>query len=176
KQIPIAATDEGVVKRAEWTLKLEPDGAILVSGVLAIEHKSPLGFVFDTPGGMKLLSCEVGGNAITPVDLGNGSLKVTLPPLAGSSSLSCSFTGRINALDPVEGTAKLSLPKVPLFIHSLLWRLDLPADYQAETHGNLKRLQGTANEPSSRITLQKNLCRDERPEVHVFYQRANLNR
>jgi hypothetical protein len=71
---------------------------------------------------------------------------------------------------------KLSLPKVPLFIHSLSWHLDLPAGYQSETHGNLKRSTAANSGPPSRISLTKNLCRDERPEVNVFYQRIDLNR
>jgi hypothetical protein len=174
--IPVAATAEGVVKESEWSMRIEPDGAMLLSGILAIEHKSQLDFVFDTPEGMKLLSCEAGGKPVSPVDLGDGNLKITLPAASGKSLLSCSFTGTITALDPVEGTMKLSLPKVPLFIHSLLWHLDLPAGYQAETHGNLKRAAGTGSGPPSKISLTKNLCRDERPEINVFYQRTNLNR
>jgi len=125
---------------------------------------------------MKLLSCEAGGRPVSPVDLGEGNLKVTLPAGAGKSLLSCSFTGTIKSLDPVEGTMKLTLPKIPLFIHSILWHLDLPSGYQAETHGNLKRTAGTGSAPPTRIALSKNLCRDERPEISVFYQRSNLNR
>jgi len=174
--IPVAATAEGVVTTADWSLKIEPDGAMLATGLLTIEHKSQLGFVFDTPEGMKLLSCEVGGKPVSPVDLGAGTLEVTLPSQADNSRLSCSFTGRTTALDPVAGTVRLALPKVPLFIHSLRWTLDLPAIYQAETHGNLKRLQPAPDAPPSRITLQKNLCRDERPEIQLFYQRSDLNR
>jgi hypothetical protein len=172
--IPVAATAEGVVTTAEWALKIEPDGAMLATGVLNIDHRSSLEFVFDTPPGMKLLSCDVGGKASPPVDLGQGVLKITLPASGENSKLSCSFTGRADALDPVEGTVSLSLPKIPLFIHSLLWRLDLPAGYQAETHGNLTRV--TSGDAATRITLRKNLCRDERPEVQVFYQRSDLNR
>lgn len=173
--IPVAATAEGVVTNSEWSLRIETDGAMLATGMLAIEHKSQLGFIFDTPDGMKLLSCEVGGKPVAPVDLGGGALKVTLTPSGGSTRLACSFTGRTAPLDPVEGTMKLALPKVPLFIHSLLWHLDLPSSYQAETHGNLMRVVAPSS-PPSRISLRKNLCRDERPEINVFYQRSDLNR
>jgi hypothetical protein len=174
--IPVAATAEGVVTSSEWSLRIETDGAMLATGMLVIEHKSQLGFIFDTPDGMKLLSCEVGGKPVAPVDLGGGTLKVTLTPSGGSTRLACSFTGRTAPLDPVEGTMKLALPKVPLFIHSLLWHLDLPSTYQAETHGNLMRIAVAPSSPPSRISLRKNLCRDERPEINVFYQRSDLNR
>lgn len=173
--IPVAATEEGVVKQAEWSVKIEPDGSMLATGMLMIEHKGPLGFVFDTPQDMKLLSCELGGRPVSPVDLGEGKLKITLPPQGENSRLVCSFTRTGSALDPVEGTLKLSLPRTPLFLHSLLWHIDLPPGYQAETHGNLTRIPATGGSPS-RISLRKNLCRDERPEIHVFYQRTDLNR
>jgi hypothetical protein len=174
--IPVAATADGVVNTAEWSLKIEPDGAMLATGDLKIEHKGQLGFVLDTPEGMKLLSCEVAGKPVLPVDLGAGALKITLPAQGASSRLTCAFTGRTTALDPVGGTVKLSLPKVPLFIHALVWCVDLPAGYQAETHGNLTRQQAATSAPPSRITLKKNLCRDERPEIQLFYQRSDLNR
>ena len=54
--------------------------------------------------------------------------------------------------------------------------VDLPPGYQAETHGNLTRVPATGGAQPSRITLQKNLCRDERPEIRVFYQRGDLLR
>ena len=172
--IPVAATAVGVVTTAEWTLKIEPDGAMLATGVLAIEHQGQLGFVLDTPPGMKLLSCEVAGKAVSPVDLGAGTLLVTLPAQAAHTRLNCAFTGRCDPLDPVEGTVRLALPKVPWFMHALLWQLDLPAGYQAETHGNLTRQQPAGGALPSRITLKKNLCRDERPEIQLFYQRSDL--
>lgn len=174
--IPVAATAEAVVTSAEWALKIEPDGAMLATGALTIGHRKQLGFVLDTPPGMKLLTCEVGGQQVAPVDLGQGVLQVTLPPRADkeSSRLVCSFTGRTEPLDPVEGTLSLALPKVALFMHELVWHLDLPAGYQAEAHGNLTRKPVAANAPPSRVTLAKNLCRDERPQVQLFYQRSNL--
>jgi hypothetical protein len=57
----------------------------------------------------------------------------------------------------------------------LLWHLELPSGVLAETHGNLTRIPSTSG-VTSRISLRKNLSRDERPEVQVFYQRADLNR
>jgi hypothetical protein len=172
--VPVAATEEGVVRQAEWSVKIEPDGSMLATGVLTIEHKGPLGFVFDTPQDMKLLSCELAGRPVSPIDLGEGRLKVALPSQSENSLLACAFTRTGAPLDPVEGTLKLSLPQTPLFLHSLLWHIDLPQGYQAETHGNLTRVP-TSGGPPSRISLRKNLCRDERPDIQVFYQRANLN-
>ena len=78
--IPVAVTEEGVVKQAEWSVKIEPDGSMLATGILNIEHKGPLGFVFDTPQDMKLLSCELGVRPVSPIDLGEGRLKVAFEP------------------------------------------------------------------------------------------------
>ena len=173
--VPVAATDEGVVKQADWTLKIEPDGAMLATGVIVIEHKGPLGVVLEVPDGMKLLSSELDGKPVAPVDLGEGRLKVTLPARDGISRFGCAFTRADEPLDPVEGTLALELPRTPLFIHALEWKIELPAIYQAETHGNLKRVPSPGGNPSL-VTLRKNLCRDEGPETRLFYQRADLNR
>lgn len=172
--VPIAATADGVISTAEWSLELEPDGASLLTGNLAIEHKSALGFRFDTPEGMKLLSCTVNGNKVSPADLGEGVLQVSLAATGENSRLQCAFTGNGSALDPVEGTAAFALPQTPLFIHSLAWQISLPSAYQAETHGNLSRVHSAESKSPSRILLHKNLCRNERPEVRVFYQRSDL--
>lgn len=173
--VPVAATDEGVVKLADWLIKIEPDGAMLATGALVIEHKGPLGVVLDVPDGMKLLTSELEGKPVAPVDLGEGRLKVTLPARDGASRLTCAFTRAGDPLDPVEGTLALELPRTPLFIHALEWKIELPAIYQAETHGNLKRVPSPGGNPSL-IALRKNLCRDERPETRLFYQRTDLNR
>jgi len=174
--MPIAATADGVVTTAEWDLKIEPDGAMLLTGIMRIDHKSLLKFTFDTPAGMKLLTCEAQQRPISPVALGDGILQLSLPYQGGASIVKCSFTGRSEAFDPVEGTASFTLPKIPIFIHSLIWRIDIPSGYQAETHGNLTRSRALISEKPANIALQKNLCRDERPEIHVFYQRTDLNR
>lgn len=173
-RIPVAATAEGVIKQAVWNIDLEADGAMLVAGNLTIEHRSPLEFEFDTPDNMKLLKCELNGKPIAPVDSGSGKLMLSLTATSGNSRLTCSFTGRNSGLDPVEGTLQLTLPLTPLFIHSLDWTLNLPGSYQAETHGNLKRI-ANSQRPST-IALHKNFCRGERPGVQVFYKRSDLNR
>ena len=171
--LPVVATAEATISEAVWTVKLEPDGAMLVEGAMNLEHRGSLGLTLEVPPGMTLLACDVAGQAATPVNLGEGKLELTLPAAGQKTRVSCSFTGRTAALDPVEGMLELALPKTPLFIRALTWRIDLPRGYQAETHGNLVRAADPAD-PASRLTLRKNLCRDERPATAVFYQRSNL--
>jgi hypothetical protein len=88
--------------------------------------------------------------------------------------LACSFTGRTEPLDPVEGTLALSLPRTPLFIRALTWRVELPPGLRAEVHGNVTREPNPAADGPATLHLRKNLCRDEPPGVRVFYQRADL--
>lgn len=171
--LPLVATAEATVSEALWMVKLVSDGALLVEGSMILEHRGLLGVLLDVPPAMTLLSCDVAGQSVTPVNLGDGKLEINLPATGGKSRVSCTFTGKVTALDPVEGTLALSLPKTPLFIRALTWKIDLPLGYQAETHGNLVRVN-EPNDPSSRLTLRKNLCRDERPEINVFYQRTDL--
>lgn len=171
--VPRVATAAGVVSKAEWALKLEPDGAILNEGTLAITHDGPLGFLIDTPAGMRLLSCALNGRPVAPIDRGDGVLEIPLPAGTSASMLRCAFTGKVEPLDPVAGTLELSLPKTPVFVRAMTWALDLPPAYQAETSGNLTRL---ANEPgTATVRLAKNLSRDERPTVNLFYQRADID-
>lgn len=173
--VPVAATAEGVVAKAEWLTRIERDGALLTTGSLTIEHKTRTSLELDTPAGMKLLSCEAGGRAIAPVDLGDGRLRIVLQPQDGRSTLHVAFTGSGDPLDPVSGTLHLTLPKTPFFIHELRWAIGLPPGHEAETHGNLARTASTApDDPAIRLT--KNLCRDERPEIRVFYQRPDAGR
>jgi hypothetical protein len=171
--LPVVATAEATVSEAAWAVKLELDGAMMVEGTMIVEHRGMLGVTLDVPPGLALLSCQVGGQSATPVNLGEGKIEISLPASGDKTRISLSFTGRGAALDPVEGTLALALPKTPLFIRALIWKIELPRGYQAETHGNLLRT-AEPSEPPSRLTLRKNLCRDERPETNVFYQRSDL--
>lgn len=173
--VPIIATDMGTVKFAEWSMTLEADGALLTTGKLNIEHDAPMEFHFAIPEEMKLLSCELNGEAVAVVDLGDGKLKVSLPRRDGASTLTCKLTQTAKAFDPVEGTLRLSLPSTPSFIHSMFWEIQLPSGYEAETYGNLTRVPSRTNQ-TNQLSLRKNLCRDERPDIQVFYQRSDLTR
>jgi hypothetical protein len=176
RELPLVATAEAVISEATWALRQETDGALLAEGLLKIEHRQPLRVAFDSPAGFILLSCAVNGRDTRPIDRGAGRIEIPLPPAGKeASSLQLTFTAAGEALDPVSGTLSLALPRTPLFIRSLNWRIDLPAAYRAEVHGNLIRDSLAPADPLSAIRLRKNLCRDEVPAVSVFYQRADLS-
>lgn len=176
RRLPVMATAEAVVAEAEWSQRVEPDGALLLEGTLAVEHAGPQRVVLDTPDGMALLTAAVAGRPVEPVDLGGGRFEFALPAAADGGKptvLACSFTGRVEPLAPVEGTLALALPRTPLFVRALMWRVELPAVYQSEVHGNVVREAGRSGDGPSVLRLRKNLCRDERPEVRVFYTGAH---
>ncbi len=173
KPLPVVAVAEAIVTEALWQTRMEPDGAMLVEGTLTLDYRGVSGFPLDVPPGLTLLSCEVGENSVTPVVTGEGSVRINLPADGAKNRVSCAFTGRAGVIDPVQGTLELTLPKTPLFIRTLSWRIELPTGYQAETGGNLVRVAGPGDAPS-RLILRKNLCRDEQPVANVFYQKSGL--
>lgn len=171
---PPAATDEGTIHSAEWSLRIEPDGAMLAQGTMEVTHANAIQLKIDTPAGMKLLRCQIADQPSAPQDLGDGALQLNLPASpTRSTRVAVSFTGTTEKLHPVEGTLALSLPKTPMFVQSLRWEMLLPPGYQAETFGNLTRQPTPVGKPDY-LLLSKNLLRDERPETRVFYQRSNL--
>jgi hypothetical protein len=172
-RLPVAAVSDATMDDATWTMKVEPDGSALLEGVMTVTHSEAATLIFDSPGNLSLLKCSVNGRAVAPVSLNGGKLELALRAEGQPAKVECSFTGSIGALDPVEGTFSITLPRTPMFIRSLQWKIDLPSAYQAEVSGNVTRAMPTADEPPSRIVVRKNLCRDERPEAHIFYTRKS---
>ncbi|MEM9235532.1 MAG: hypothetical protein AAGB14_02055 [Verrucomicrobiota bacterium] len=173
---PVVATADAMIGEASWFLMLEADGSMLMEGQLEIMHSLPQGVRFELPDGMKLLKCRVAGRSVDPVNRGEGVIEVAVP--ASDSKQACgvnlSFTGKLDSLDPLEGSLALALPRTPTFIRTLDWLIQMPAGYTSETSGNLARERRSGKDPEGSIRLRKRLCRDERPEVQVFYQSRNL--
>lgn len=177
RRLPVVATEDAVISEALWLLSMEADGSVLLEGTLHVDHGTAQRVALDTPAGMSLLSCQVSGQQVDPINFGEGRIEVAVPAPGknrNATLIAVSFTGKGEAFDPLDGTLGLALPRTPLFIRSLAWRIDLPAGYTAEINGNLIREGKSGKDPASSIRLRKKLCRDERPEVRVFYQSRNL--
>jgi hypothetical protein len=177
RRLAVVATEDAVISEVGWFLSMEPDGSMLLEGAIHVDHGTAQGVELDTPKGMSLLACQAAGQQVDPVNLGEGRIEVAVPVPAKKGSatvITVSFTGKGPAFDPLEGTLALELPQTPLFIRSLSWRIDLPVGYTAEVNGNLSREARSGSDTASSIRLRKKLCRDERPEVRVFYQSRNL--
>ncbi|MES2474327.1 MAG: hypothetical protein V4640_01010 [Verrucomicrobiota bacterium] len=171
--LPVVPVADATLTEALWQTRVEPDGAVLVEATMTLDCRGVSVFPLHVPAGLTLLSCEVGDRSVTPVVASDGSILIHLLGGGAKNRVSCAFTGRAAAMDAVQGTVELTLPKTPLFIRTLSWRIELPSGYQAETGGNLVR-EAVPDGPPSRLMLRKNLCRDEQPVANVFYQKSAI--
>ena len=176
ERIPVAVTSNSTIQQAIWSVKIEPDGAMLLTGEWKVTHHGAYECLIDTPQGLSLLTANIDQTPTAPIDLGKGQLKFSGRSTENQTTITCEFTGKLEAFNPIEGTLSLDLPKTPTFINSLDWFVQLPAGYQAQAQGNLKTLPTRSSDPPNSIHLQKNLVRDERPSIHLFYQKNNLAR
>ena len=127
------------------------------------------------PTGAELLLAKVSGLAITPVSK-DSLLSFDLPkPTDELSRVLFSYTMKLEPLDPVSGSLALALPLVDLFIDHLDWTLTLPDAYDIEAiDGNVER--GSDQELSEGLMhLVKDLCRNERPSIELYYRRQELS-
>jgi hypothetical protein len=172
---PVAETATGVVPEANWDVQIEPDGALIATGVFLISHKAPYDFTWQVPAGMDLLSCELNQSTTPPTQLGERRMSLHLSGTSDTAKIvKLTFTGRTETLHPLEGTLDLALPITPSFIAKLDWLIRLPDGYQAETSGNLTRIP--VKSAASTVHLRKNLCRNEQPQARLFYQHTQAAR
>jgi hypothetical protein len=171
---PVAETATGVIPESNWDVQIEPDGALIATGIFVLSHKSPYDFTWQVPAGMELLSCELNQTSTPPTQLGERRMALHLPGASDAAKVKLTFTGRTDALHPLEGTLDLALPLTPSFIAKLDWLIRLPDGYQAETSGNLTRIP--VKSAASTVHLRKNLCRNEQPQARLFYQHTQAAR
>lgn len=172
---PVAETATGVIPEANWDLQIEPDGALIATGVFLISHKAPYDFTWQVPPAMDLLSCELNQSTTPPTQLDERRMSLHLPGASDTAKVvKLVFTGRTDALHPLEGTLDLALPVTPSFIAKLDWIIRLPDGYQAETSGNLTRIPVKSS--ASSVHLRKNLSRNEQPQARLFYQHTQATR
>jgi len=171
---PVAETATGVIPEAKWEVQIEPDGALIAHGFLVVSHKSPYDLIWQVPSGMELLSCDLNQKPTPPTRLAENRMSLHLPGATETATVKLTFTGRIGALHPLEGTLDLALPDTPSFIAKLDWHIHLPDGYQAETSGNLTRIPVPSG--TSSIHLRKNLSRNEQPQTRLFYQHVQTAR
>lgn len=177
--MPVASTADALMTKARWETRLELDGASLTTGQLDIQYRNGARLPLRLPEKAVLLSCSANDQEITPVIAAPGLWEISLPQhqqTMGSTKVILSYTERVEKFAPLEGQLSMRLPGTSYFINSLQWQLTLPAEYSAEVAGNLTR-PATSTAGSHLILLEKNLCRDETPQVELFYNHSNqLNR
>lgn len=161
-----------VVDSASSQLRVVPDGSLLSEMRYVVSHKAPVTWTLALPAGSELLSFNVNGEPFAPVDRGDGQLEIDLPAAgAKPTEVKLSYANRVEPLAPVSGRLELELPLTPLLIHDVQWQIDLPAGYElAALDGNVVAVDAVSND-QLRIRVRKELCRNERPSVQIFYRK-----
>ncbi len=172
---PESAPIPSVIPSASFRTRLVADGAVLVEASYQIAHEGHSHWEVTLPEDASLLTATVNGDGRQP----HQEESLLSFPLTSSatkeSKVTFSYTQKLDALDPITGKLRMELPLTALFIDRLQWALTIPQGYEIEaTEGNVShdRTQG-ATSPSSTLHLLKELCRDERPGIDLYYRRSS---
>ncbi|QIF05614.1 hypothetical protein [Roseimicrobium sp. ORNL1] len=175
KLLPRVDTASAVITKSTCVTKLVADGSVLSETKVEIEHQQPERWVVKLPEKSTLLKCSVNNTPVNPIVRADGALEV---PLAsnGKSEVQLSYTEVKGKLDAVEGQSALELVQTPLFIHEVLWNVEIPEGYEAVgAEGNVEFATDTsASGNASTLSLIKKLCRNERPQIALFYRKRGL--
>ncbi|MDQ8195874.1 hypothetical protein QEH59_15680 [Coraliomargarita sp. SDUM461004] len=178
RPLPRVKTASATVETAEYVSELVAEGSLLHRAKLVIEHADAAEYRFVLPAGGKLLSSSINGRSMDPLLAEDGGLILNLPKGSGTHSkttVGYVFTSKGPKMNPVEGRVSLELPRTPLFVHRLIWQLQLPSEYQATAlEGNVVIDAGDAHGGS--VRLSKQIYDDEAPIASLYYTRRDLER
>jgi len=176
KLLPRVDTASAAITKSTCTTKLVADGSVLTESKMEIEHQQPERWVVVLPENSILLKCAVNNAPVNPIVRAAGELEVPLTG-SGKSEVQLSYTEAKGKLDAVEGQTALELAQTPLFIHEVLWNVEIPEGYEAVgAEGNVEfATQGTnTSGNAAALSLIKKLCRNERPQIALFYRKRGL--
>lgn len=175
--LPRVKTAAATVRTAEYSTELVVEGGMLHKAEVTIEHAEATEYLVQLPEGGKLLSCSINGLSTEPLLAENGGLIFNLPRSGGQhlkTRVGYVFTTKGEKMNPVEGKAQMELPRTPLFVHKLIWQVQLPSEYQATAlEGNVVIEEGGAH--GGTVCLSKQIYDDESPFAALYYTRKNLN-
>jgi hypothetical protein len=179
RMLPRIETAVAIITKSDYTTKLMSDGSVLTEAVIEVEHDDSLRWSLSLPEKCELLKCAVGSLPIKPIAREQGVLEIPLSHGSGASAttsqVTFSFTSAQGKLQAVEGEATLELPLTPLFIRELNWSVELPESYEV-TGIDPPDLSApsTGNDAPNAVQLIKRLCRDDRPQVQLFYRKRGI--
>jgi len=185
--LPRVDTAPAVIAEARAVTRVVADGAILNHSEYSIEHDAPLNWTVSLPENSELLTAFINGVATRPIQRDATTLELQLPAPKSSTETSQSvvrltYAASVEGFDPVSGSVALSLPDTPLFVHRLLWDVQIADGYETSAiDGNIaidtNRERCHLNEKSTGktddarlIQLRKELIRNEAPKVEIFYR------
>jgi hypothetical protein len=180
--LPRVQTAQAMVSQAEYQSRIVEDGGLLVSAGFAVQHEAPLNWLVRLPTADQLLTCQVNGVPVQPIQRDPQEIEFALAAAGNQTTrVTFSYAARLPALDPVSGSFSVELPRTELFIHDLDWVLTLPELYETTAlEGNVRIANPTrTGADSSRdadhvLRLKKELVQGESPRIEVHYQRRGL--
>lgn len=174
--LPQIKTAQATGSSAEFLTRLVADGSMLVSATCTIDHNSPLNWKLAMPPYEEILSCEVNGKRMQPIDREELRLEFPVSRNAqGPSKITFTYVAKAEVMDAVSGRLELTLPETDLFVHALKWQLSLPENYEPTAiEGNLQLAPTETTATVNEVHLIKQLVRQEAPAVEVYYQRRGL--
>jgi hypothetical protein len=179
KLLPRLETAVAIITKSEYTTRLMGDGSVLTEAKLEIEHDDSFRWNFSLPEKSELLKCAVNDVPMKPIARDKGVMEIPLGHTPGTktatSRVTFSFTAAQGKLQAVEGAAALALPLTPVFIQELNWSVELPESYEV-TGIDPPELSGpsVSNAPPNTTRLIKKLCRNEQPQVQLFYHKRGV--
>lgn len=161
------------IAAAVFETRVVPDGATLSTAKFTIKHRGAMRWRFSLPEGTELLSCELDGRPVNPLEPGTGMLELPIRKGASDagaeqqSEVRISFTGRLERIAPIEGRLALVLPVTPTFIDELAWSVRLPDGYEATAFdGNVQPVPA-----KGALGFRKQLVRGEAAAVEIYYRK-----
>ncbi len=180
KLLPVVDTAPAIVEKAEFNTRVVSDGSLINEQTYTIRTQAPLAWMLELPNDCELLSCSVDDRRISPINRGNATLQIPIGPCPQGkpAQVKLAYTARVPRFAPVSGHIKIELPKTNLLINLLQWELAIPAEYDvAAFDGNVAPAVGNKDrEGSTVVHFKKELCRNERPEIELFYQRPEAKK
>lgn len=180
KALQVIEIVPAVVEHAVFSSRIVADGSLISEQTYNIRTQAPVVWAVELPANSELLSCAVDDRRSNPINRGTGALEIPLAPTANGkpTRVTLAYTSKTAPLQPVSGSLKAELPKTPLLINALQWDLAIPADYEiAALEGNVTAATGApTREGSTVVRLKKELCRNERPTVELFYQKPEVKK
>ncbi len=173
--VPKAAAPP-IVKYATFGTRIVADGSMLVTATYHITHETAVNWTVSLPPDTEILTAKVANTSTVPEVHGEDLISFSLSsPSDGVTRVTFQYTAKRTPLDKVAGHLNLDLPQTETFIDALTWEVAVPAAYAIEAlDGNLEASEAPCPEGIS-FKLVKELCRNERPAVAVYYRRKGIN-
>jgi hypothetical protein len=172
--LPLVQIPRAVAVTAGAKMQIVPDGAMLTEMDYDIRHEAAFSWKLTLPDGAELLSSSVDGRPVNPIDCGAHVIEFSLPAGRPENEVKLSYTAKGPPFAPVSGKIDLDLPETELLTNKLDWELHIPAAYEvAAFQGNVEpNANSGQTEAGSRvISLHREIFKDDRPGVELFYQK-----